>query len=82
LKHDVEKYYYNVVILEFLDVNSNMSWVAKFVNDKSLWELSIKDSPNAEVLDEDREEFFKCEEFKKYSLMAGDILINANKKFN
>ena len=63
-----------------LDAGTNIVWIAKFINDKSLWKLEIKDSPKAEVLDDDKSTFFVSENFVNLVRKCGDILDNAKNK--
>ena len=69
-------------MIEIVDLATEVAWVAKYINDKSLWKLEIKDSSTAEVLDEDKAAFFQSEEFGKILRDCGDTLIKALKIFN
>ena len=80
LTNDVNDSYYNIASLELLDAGTNIVWIAKFINDKSLWKLEIKDSPKAEVLDDDKSTFFVSENFVNLVRKCGDILDNAKTK--
>ena len=37
----------NLMIAEFKDVESEMQYLVKFENDRKLWKLEIKSSPDA-----------------------------------
>ena len=82
LANDVNRSYQNIAMIEIVDLATEVAWVAKYINDKSLWKLEIKDSSTAEVLDEDKAAFFQSEEFGKILRDCGDTLIKALKIFN
>ena len=65
LKTNVESSYYRLVGAGIKDLDSDIEYFVSFVNGKKKWDIEIKDSKSAEVLPEERDEFFKSESFKK-----------------
>ena len=58
LAHNVDESYASIAEFTSEDVNTGIKWRAKFINDKQLWTLQIEDSPDAEVLLDDKVAFF------------------------
>lgn len=82
LMEDVDKSYHNIAFIEIVDLSTDISWIVKYINDKNLWKLEIKDSETAEILDEDKQAFFTSEEFKKILRDCGDLLNKSLQIFN
>lgn len=47
LAEDIKLAAKNLMIAEFKDVESEMQYLVKFENDRKLWKLEIKSSPDA-----------------------------------
>lgn len=82
LADDVNKSYTNIATIEIVDLATDVQWIAKYINDKSLWKLEIKDSPSAEVLDEDRQAFFTSKDILKLFRDCGDLLDKSREQFD
>jgi hypothetical protein len=48
-----------------VNVSDGMSYIAIFDNNKAMWNVSIEDSPKAELTPEQQQAFFKSELFVK-----------------
>ena len=81
LKWNVESSYYRLVGAGVKDLDSDIEYFVSFVNGKKLWDIEIKDSKDAEVLPEDKEEFFKSDLFKKLLKQASTDLDEAAKLY-
>lgn len=47
LAEDVKLAAKNLMLAEFKDVESEMQYLVKFENDRKLWKLEVKSSPDA-----------------------------------
>ena len=81
LKWNVESSYYRLVGAGVKDLDSDIEYFVSFVNGKKLWDIEIKDSKDAEVLPEDKDEFFKSDLFKKLLKQASTDLDEASKLY-
>lgn len=59
---------------EFKDVESDMQYVVKFENDRKLWNLEVKSSPDALIPKDDKKTFFGSEVWKLTCRRAVEIL--------
>ena len=74
LKWNVESSYYRLIGAGVKDLDTDTEYFVSFVNGKKMWDIEVKDSKGAEVLPEDRDEFFKSEDFKKLLKQATNYL--------
>lgn len=74
LAEDVKLAAKNLVVAEFKDVESDMQYVVKFENDRKLWKLEVKSSPDAQIMKEDKKKFFGSEVWKLTCRRAVEIL--------
>ncbi len=81
LKWNVESSYYRLVGAGVKDLDSDIEYFVSFINGKKLWDIEIKDSKDAEVLPEDKDEFFKSDLFKKLLKQASTDLDEAAKLY-
>lgn len=77
LKENVDNCYSCIVTLDFIDLDDEIPYRAEFNNEKMLWKLSIKDSPNAELEMQQIGDFFKSDLMKKSALRAADLVTRA-----
>ena len=77
LKWNVESAYYRLVAAGVKDLDTDTEYFVSFVNGKKQWDIEIKDSKGAEVLPEDRDAFFKSDEFKRLLKQATNYLEEA-----
>ena len=61
LAKDVDKAYSMLAAFKFVDVDDDMAYSLSFDNNKALWQLSISESPKAELDVQQRADFFKAE---------------------
>lgn len=64
LKSDIDSCQDNLVIAYFNDVESEMQYKVSFENALKLWKLDVKDSPDAQIMAEDKKVFFGSEVWK------------------
>ena len=81
LKWNVESSYYRLVGAGVKDLDSDIEYFVSFNNGKKLWDIEIKNSKSAEVLPEDRDEFFKSEPFKQLLKQASTDIDAAAKLY-
>ena len=81
LLHNVEACYYKIAQFKFENVNDDMSYLLWFDNNKGLWDICIKDSPDAELTIEQRADFFKSETFQKTAKQTYYFIANAKKVY-
>lgn len=74
MAEDVKLAAKNLMTAEFKDVESDMQYVVKFENDRKLWKLEIKSSPDAQIMKEDKKKFFGSEVWKLTCRRAVEIL--------
>lgn len=79
LTRAVDSCYFRLVSFEAVDLDSEISWHASFLNSRGLWELEISNSPRAEVEPSQFTDFFSSEPFKKIAKRAGWILEEAKR---
>lgn len=77
--HNIEACYYNIAQFMLENVEDDMCYNLMFDNSKSLWHVSIKNSPKAEMTVEQRADFFKSDVFQKIAKQTYYIIINAIK---
>lgn len=82
LAHNVDESYTSITEFTSEDVNTGIKWRAKFINDKQLWTLQIEDSPDAEVLLDDKVAFFTSELFLNFMKKALDYVLSAKKTYD
>ena len=82
LAANVDESYASIAEFTAEDVNTGIKWKAKFINDKQLWTLVIEDSPDAEVLLDDKVAFFTSELFLSFMKKALDYVISAKKTYD
>lgn len=82
LVHNVDESYASIAEFTAEDVNTDIKWRAKFINDKQLWTLQIEDSPEAEVLLDDKVAFFTSELFLSFMKKALDYILYAKKTYD
>lgn len=73
LADDVKTCQDNLMVAEFKDVESDMQYVVKFENARKLWKLEIMDSPDAQIMKEDKKLFFGSEVWKLTCRRAVEI---------
>ncbi len=81
LMHNVEACYYNIAAFKLENVNDEMTYIAWFDNNKGLWNVSIENSPKAELTIEQRGQFFSSEIFKKIAKRAYFIITSAKQTY-
>ena len=74
LAEDVKLAAKNLMVAEFKDVESDMQYVVKFENDRKLWKLEVKSSPDAQIMKEDKKKFFGSEVWKLTCRRTVEIL--------
>lgn len=79
LLHNVEACYFKIAQFKLENVNDEMGYLLWFDNNRGLWDVSIKDSPKAELTIEQRADFFKSEIFKKIAKRAYYIIVDSKK---
>lgn len=79
LARAVDSCYFRLVSFEAVDLDSEISWHASFLNSRGLWELEISSSPRAEVEPAQFADFFSSEPFKKIAKRAGWVLEEAKR---
>lgn len=72
--------YEYLAILEFKDLDSNTVYVLKFDNNRSQWLIEIKDSSDAEVSLEEKNELIKDETVKKLIKKVAFNIFNISSK--
>lgn len=82
LKENVDNCYSCIVTLDFIDLDDEIPYRAEFNNEKMLWKLSIKDSPNAGLEMQQIGDFFKSDLMKKSALRAADLVTRAIKMYD
>ena len=81
LSRDVDSSYFQIARFQLEDLADGLEWTLWFDNNKALWKLMLKDSPEAEVSPEQTSQFFKSMAFKKISKKAWHRLIDAKRVF-
>lgn len=81
LMHNVEACYYRIAQFTLENVEDDMRYKLWFNNNKGLWDVTIENSPKAEMTIEQRADFFKSELFKKIAKRAYYIITNARKTY-
>ncbi len=79
---DVERSYLNIAKFKLVNVSDGMSYIAVFDNNKAMWNVSIEDSPKAELTPEQQQQFFKSELFVKTAKRTYYRLTEAMKAIN
>ena len=81
LTENVEQSYSYLASFWVSDPATDTKWVVRFNNDDAMWILDLdrEQGTDAEVLPEQKEEFFKSETMKKIAKQTADYLIQANK---
>ena len=82
LMHNVEACYYKIAQFKLENVNDDMSYMLWFDNNRGLWDVSISNSPKAQLTIEQRGEFFKSEVFKKIAKRTYYIIVDAKKAYD
>ena len=82
LANNVDESYTSIAEFTAEDVATGIKWKAKFINDKQLWTLAIEDSPDAEVLLDDKVAFFTSELFLNFMKKALDYVLTAKKTYD
>lgn len=67
---------------KLIDLDTDIKWQLSFICDKSMWELVIEDSPDAEVSLDDKTAFFKSEMFRKIAVKSSDYIERAKKTYS
>lgn len=65
---------------EFVDLDTDIKWKVEFDNNKKLFKLSILDS-DAEVMPEQKAEFFKNDAFKRTAKKAYEYMMRAKELY-
>lgn len=73
LADDVNECVDSLMKAKFRDVESDMIYIVKFMNDRKLWQIEIESSPDADIPKEDKQAFFKSECWKKTCRRAVEI---------
>lgn len=81
LLHNVEACYYKICQFKLENVNDEMGYVLWFDNNRGLWDVAIKDSPEAQLTIEQRADFFKSEMFTKIAKRTYNIIVDAKKTY-
>ena len=82
LTKDVEQSYLSMAEFKLIDVDDDMPYTLSFDNNTSMWHLQISNSPDAEIDDQQRADFFKSSMFKKIAKKTYDKLISAKKTYD
>ena len=81
LKKNVDSSYQKICMYKLVDLDTDITWQVSFICQKSMWELVIADSPDAEVSLDEKQEFFKSEMFRKVAVKSSDYIEAAKKTF-
>lgn len=81
LKKNIEASYNCLAKASIKDLDTDIEYAVSFLNDKKLWKLEVLGSKDAEVLDEDRDEFFASDLFKKFLKKASTYVENGLKVY-
>lgn len=82
LTKDVEKSYSKIAQFKLTNVDDEMNYSLSFDNNKSLWDLSITNSPKAEIDIQERADFFKSNMFKKIAKQTYNKLLIAKQTYD
>lgn len=81
LKKNIEASYNCLAKASIKDLDTDIEYAVSFLNDKKLWKIEVLGSKEAEVLDEDRDEFFASDLFKKLLKKASAYVENGLKVY-
>lgn len=81
LKQNVNNCYFCLAQLDFVDLDDDIRYHAQFDSAKGMWQLSIADSPDAELELEQIGNFFKSELMQKCAKRCYDLILRAYKEF-
>lgn len=70
LARNVDGCYRRIAAFRFRNADDDLEYDVWFDNERQVWDFSIKDSPDAELLVDERGNLFKCEPFRKYAEWA------------
>jgi hypothetical protein len=65
LADNVKFTYENLISISFVDLDTNTNYLVGFENKLKLWHLTIPDTTDEAIDDNDKKEFFKSDIFKK-----------------
>lgn len=82
LAKDVEASYMKIAQFKLVNVDDDTSYTLWFDNNKKLWNVSISDSPKADLDVEERANFFKSDMFKKVAKKVYYRLISAKESYD
>lgn len=79
---NVEQSYMDIASFKLVNIDDDVEYSLAFDNNKSLWKLSIANSPKAELDIQERADFFKSQMFKKIAKQTYSRLVEAKDIFS